>query len=78
MFAVGHLDAEPDGETSRVAAAADQHAGVVYLPPAYTADLDLSPLAPGDDVIVRGMGLACVDLVALVTEGAKRTVRTRP
>jgi hypothetical protein len=68
VFAIGHLDAELDGETAGVAASAAD-AGVVYLPPAYTADVDLSPLAPGEDVIVRGMGLACVDLVALVTEG---------
>jgi uncharacterized NAD(P)/FAD-binding protein YdhS len=68
VFAIGHLDAEPDGETARVAASAAD-ASVVYLPPAYTAELDLSALVPGEDVIVRGIGLACVDLVALVTEG---------
>lgn len=39
------------------------------MPPAYTADADLSRLAPGADVIVRGMGLAAVDLVVLLTQG---------
>ena len=44
-------------------------AGLTYVPPAFTADADLSALAPGQDVIVRGMGLAAVDLVVLLAEG---------
>ena len=68
VLALGHLDARPTGESARLAsyAAANE---LRYLPPAYTADLDLSGLEPGAEVIVRGLGLAFVDLVVLLTEG---------
>ncbi len=75
VLALGHLDAEPDrgqGELSSFAAA---H-GLVHLPPAYTADCDLSALRPGEPVIVRGFGLAFVDLMVLLTEGRGGTYRT--
>ncbi|EXG79353.1 FAD/NAD(P)-binding protein [Cryptosporangium arvum] len=68
VLALGHLDARPTGESARLAAYADAH-GLTYVPPAYTADLDLSALKPGQDVLVRGLGLAFVDLVVLLTEG---------
>jgi len=68
VLALGHLDAEPTGEPARLAAYAEAH-GLTYVPPAYTADLDLSALEPGQDVLVRGLGLAFVDLVVLLTEG---------
>ncbi|GAA0263199.1 FAD/NAD(P)-binding protein [Cryptosporangium japonicum] len=68
VLALGHLDAEPTGESARLATYADEH-GLTYIPPAYTADLDLSALKPGQDVLVRGIGLAFVDLVVLLTEG---------
>ncbi|MZD04623.1 adenylate cyclase [Streptomyces sp. SID5785] len=64
----GHLDAEPDDEQRELSAYADRH-GLVHLPPDFTADSDLSRLAPGQDVIVRGFGLAFVDLMVLLTEG---------
>ncbi len=50
------------------AARAARH-GLTYLPTAYTADVDLSVLAPGEDVLVRGAGLAFVDLAVLLTSG---------
>ncbi|SHN01676.1 FAD/NAD(P)-binding protein [Cryptosporangium aurantiacum] len=68
VLALGHLDAEPTGETARLAQYARAH-DLTYVPPAYTADLDLAPLQPGQDVLVRGLGLAFVDLVVLLTEG---------
>ncbi|MFG1920537.1 FAD/NAD(P)-binding protein [Cryptosporangium sp. NPDC048952] len=68
VLALGHLDAEPTGEAARLAAYAEDH-GLTYVPPAYTADLDLSALKPDQDVLVRGIGLAFVDLVVLLTEG---------
>lgn len=76
VYALGHNGREPDGETrDLLIAAAD--AGVTYVPPSFTADADLSVLGPGDDVIVRGMGLAAVDAVVLLTEGrGGRFVRT--
>ncbi|RKE21111.1 FAD/NAD(P)-binding domain-containing protein [Streptomyces sp. TLI_171] len=68
VLALGHLDSAPGPETAEARAFAARH-GRSYLPPAFTADSDLSGLAPGERVIVRGLGLAFVDLVALLTEG---------
>ncbi|GHJ29382.1 adenylate cyclase [Streptomyces hygroscopicus subsp. sporocinereus] len=68
VLALGHLDAEPDAEQRALAAFAADH-GLVHLPPEFTADSDLSGLRPGEPVIVRGLGLAFVDLVVLLTEG---------
>ncbi len=68
VLALGHLDAEPDDEQRELAAYAREH-GLVHLPPDFTADSDLSRLAPGEPVLVRGFGLAFVDLMVLLTEG---------
>ena len=68
VLAQGHLDAHAtpaEQDVARRSAAA----GLTYLPTGYTADLDLSRLAPGEDVLVRGAGLAFVDLVVLLTSG---------
>ncbi|MEU6776192.1 FAD/NAD(P)-binding protein [Streptomyces sp. NPDC046759] len=68
ILAIGHLDAEPDAEQAELGAYAREH-GLVHLPPDFTADSDLSPLGPGEPVLVRGFGLAFVDLMVLLTEG---------
>ncbi|MET7437458.1 FAD/NAD(P)-binding protein [Streptomyces sp. NPDC004082] len=68
VLTLGHLDAEPESEQRALSAYADAH-GLVHLPPDFTADSDLSALAPGEPVLVRGFGLAFVDLVVLLTEG---------
>ncbi|MDQ1123762.1 FAD/NAD(P)-binding protein [Microbacterium trichothecenolyticum] len=68
VYALGHNGREPVGETVELIDAAAR-AGLTYVPPAFTADADLSVLAPGDDVIVRGMGLAAVDAIVLLAEG---------
>ncbi|MFG3369144.1 FAD/NAD(P)-binding protein [Streptomyces sp. NPDC090032] len=68
ILAQGHLDAELDEEQRELSAYAREH-GLVHLPPDFTADSDLSALAPGEDVLVRGFGLAFVDLMVLLTEG---------
>ncbi|MFH8734967.1 FAD/NAD(P)-binding protein [Streptomyces sp. NPDC017964] len=68
ILAQGHLDAELDEEQLELSAYAHEH-GLVHLPPDFTADSDLSALAPGEDVLVRGFGLAFVDLMVLLTEG---------
>jgi hypothetical protein len=68
VLASGHLDATPtDAERELVDRAAEL--GLRYLPPEQTTDSDLSVIAPGEIVIVRGMGLAFVDLVVLLFEG---------
>ncbi|GJF22971.1 MULTISPECIES: FAD/NAD(P)-binding protein [Streptomyces] len=68
VLTLGHLDAEPDDEQRDLAAYARTH-GLVHLPPDFTADSDLSGLRPGEPVLVRGFGLAFVDLMVLLTEG---------
>jgi hypothetical protein len=68
VLASGHLDATPtDEELALVARAAGL--GLRYLPPEQTTDSDLSMIEPGATVIVRGMGLAFVDLMVLLFEG---------
>ncbi|MEV5956412.1 FAD/NAD(P)-binding protein [Streptomyces sp. NPDC051987] len=68
VLALGHLDAELDPEQQALAAHAEAH-GLLHLPPDFTADSDLSALRPGEPVLVRGFGLAFVDLMVLLTEG---------
>ncbi|MBW0119419.1 FAD/NAD(P)-binding protein [Pseudonocardia abyssalis] len=68
VLASGHLDATPTADEVAIATRAAEH-GLRYLPPEQTTDSDLSVLAPGETVIVRGMGLAFVDLVVLLFEG---------
>ncbi|WP_326764779.1 FAD/NAD(P)-binding protein [Streptomyces sp. NBC_01591] len=65
---IGHLDAEPEPEQVELADFADRH-GLVHLPPDFTADTDLTEVPAGEPVIVRGFGLAFVDLMVLLTEG---------
>jgi hypothetical protein len=67
VLALGHLDAAPAPEEARLAEFARTH-GLRYVPPAYTADLDLSAIEPAEPVLLRGFGLAFVDLVVLLTE----------
>ncbi|GAA2808650.1 FAD/NAD(P)-binding protein [Streptomyces showdoensis] len=68
VLALGHLDAHPDERQRELADFADRH-GLVHLPPDFTADTDLSALPAGEPVLVRGFGLAFVDLMVLLTEG---------
>jgi hypothetical protein len=68
VLALGHLDREPiDGEAQLATFA--QRWDLYYLPPAYTADADLSGIAPDSTVVLRGLGLAFIDLMVLLTEG---------
>ncbi len=68
VYAVGHNGREPAEQTAALSAEATR-AALTYVPPDFTADADLSALAPDEDVIVRGMGLAAIDLVVLLAEG---------
>jgi uncharacterized NAD(P)/FAD-binding protein YdhS len=68
VLAQGHLDAHATPAERAVATRAAD-AGLSYLPTGYTADLDLSQLLPGEDVLVRGAGLAFIDLMVLLTSG---------
>ncbi|GAA2870438.1 FAD/NAD(P)-binding protein [Streptosporangium fragile] len=64
----GHGDVTPTREESALAVQAAR-SGLRYLPTGYTADLDLDGIPGGEPVIVRGMGLAFVDLMVLLTSG---------
>ncbi|MCX4551976.1 FAD/NAD(P)-binding domain-containing protein [Streptomyces sp. NBC_01500] len=68
VLTVGHLDARPDKEQAGLSDFAARH-GLTHLPPGFTADSDLSVLRAGEPVIVRGFGLAFIDLMVLLTEG---------
>lgn len=68
VLALGHLDAHPDERQRELGDFAARH-GLVHLPPDFTADTDLSALPAGAPVLVRGFGLAFVDLMVLLTEG---------
>jgi hypothetical protein len=68
VLASGHLDAAPTADEQEILARADV-AGLRYLPPEQTTDSDLSVVEPGETVVVRGMGLAFIDLMVLLFEG---------
>ncbi|GAB3158207.1 FAD/NAD(P)-binding protein [Micromonospora sonneratiae] len=68
VLAVGHPDLAPDEEQVGLRDFADRHS-LVHLSPGSPADFDLSGLAPGEPVLVRGLGLAFIDLLTLLTEG---------
>ncbi|MFH9010980.1 FAD/NAD(P)-binding protein [Streptomyces sp. NPDC017943] len=71
----GHLGSAPPAEHRPLAAFARRH-GRFHLPPEFSADADLSGLRPGEHVVVRGLGLAFIDLLVLLTEGRGGTYRT--
>lgn len=85
VLAQGYLDRSPEPDQEKLAEHA-RRTGATYLPPGYTADLDLSALGAGQPVLVRGFGLAFIDLMVLLTQGrggrydtdADGTLRYRP
>ncbi|MFC7766815.1 FAD/NAD(P)-binding protein [Leucobacter soli] len=68
LHALGHNGSQPSAEAIRIGEFAEQH-GLDYVAPAFTADIDLDWVPAGEDVVVRGMGLAAVDLAVLLAEG---------
>ncbi|MFI1438168.1 FAD/NAD(P)-binding protein [Streptomyces fructofermentans] len=66
VLAQGHLPAAPDPGQRRLSAYAGRH-GLRHFPPANPADLDLSRVAPGESVLLRGLGLNFFDHMALLT-----------
>ncbi|MEU6818467.1 FAD/NAD(P)-binding protein [Streptomyces sp. NPDC046860] len=68
VLALGHLPARPDPGTRGLADFAATH-GLTYLPPANPADHDLTGIAPGQPVLLRGLGLNFFDHLALLTLG---------
>ncbi|MGW1620546.1 FAD/NAD(P)-binding protein [Streptomyces sp. NPDC002172] len=68
VLAQGHLPATASTTERRLAAHAARH-GLRHIPPANPADVDLTPLAPGEPVLLRGLGLNFFDHLALLTTG---------
>ncbi|MFJ1994086.1 FAD/NAD(P)-binding protein [Streptomyces asiaticus] len=68
VLAQGHLPTATDATERRYAAHAERH-GLRYYPPANPADVDLSLIAPGEPVLLRGLGLNFFDHMALLTAG---------
>ncbi|MFF1699820.1 FAD/NAD(P)-binding protein [Streptomyces sp. NPDC058257] len=68
VLAQGHLPAVGDERQERLAAHAARH-GLRHIPPANPADVDLSAVAPGERVLLRGLGLNFFDHMALLTQG---------
>jgi uncharacterized NAD(P)/FAD-binding protein YdhS len=68
VLAQGYLDRSLADDEADLEIAAGA-AALTYLPPGYTADIDLSPLRAGERVLVRGFGLAFIDLMVLTCEG---------
>ncbi|MER6343840.1 FAD/NAD(P)-binding protein [Streptomyces sp. NPDC001595] len=68
VLAQGHLPVAADPEQRRLASYAARH-GLRHVPPANPADTDLSGVAPGEPVLLRGLGLNFFDHMALLTTG---------
>jgi uncharacterized NAD(P)/FAD-binding protein YdhS len=68
IYALGHTGTAPSPQHTALGGFAARH-GLHYVGPDFTADADTSAIAAGEAVIVRGMGLAAVDLTVLLTEG---------
>ncbi|TLS47254.1 FAD/NAD(P)-binding protein [Streptomyces montanus] len=66
ILAQGHLPTVADQTQQHLTEYADRH-GLRHIPPANPADLDLAPLAPGEPVLLRGLGLNFFDHMALLT-----------
>ncbi|MFC8662498.1 FAD/NAD(P)-binding protein [Streptomyces sp. NPDC057199] len=77
VLAQGHLPAVADRAQQRLAAYADRH-GLRHVPPANPADLDLSSVAPGETVLLRGLGLNFFDHMALLTTARGGRFRRTP
>ncbi|MGX1561722.1 FAD/NAD(P)-binding protein [Streptomyces sp. NPDC055506] len=68
VLAQGHLPAVADPAGRRLAAHAARH-GLRHIPPANPADVDLTSIAAGEPVLLRGLGLNFFDHTALLTTG---------
>lgn len=68
IYSFGHLGSEATGEARYFSDFAAMK-GAKYLPPSYTADVDLGTFDGGSEIIVRGLGLVAIDLIVLMTLG---------
>ncbi|MDQ0757401.1 putative NAD(P)/FAD-binding protein YdhS [Streptomyces canus] len=68
VLAQGHVPARPTRTERELAGFAARH-GLTYVSPANPADVDLSGIRPGENVLLRGLGLNFFDYMTLLTQG---------
>lgn len=68
LLAQGNVEVDPGLQERRTATEAAAR-GLDYLPPASTADAPLDRVPAGEPVLVRGLGLAFIDAMVLLTSG---------
>ncbi|GAA4003649.1 hypothetical protein GCM10022384_57820 [Streptomyces marokkonensis] len=68
VLAQGHTPTTADAAERELPAFASRN-GLVHIAPSSPADVDLSRIAPGQTVLVRGLGLNFFDCMALFTQG---------
>ncbi len=68
VLAQGHLPHRLTSREARAASLSRIH-GLTYVTPANPADVDLGPVEPGGNVLLRGLGLSFFDYMALLTVG---------
>ncbi|MEO3977691.1 FAD/NAD(P)-binding protein [Streptomyces sp. CAU 1734] len=68
VLAQGHVPSDPLPAERELALHAEK-ADLAYYPPGNPADLDLSGIAPGENVLLRGLGLNFFDHMTLLTSG---------
>jgi hypothetical protein len=68
VLAQGHVPAQLTDSERELTGFAARH-GLTYLAPANPADADLSGIEPGQNVLLRGLGLNFFDYLALFTHG---------
>jgi uncharacterized NAD(P)/FAD-binding protein YdhS len=79
VLAQGHVGMVPTAEERRLAGfAAASGARAKYQPPSNPADVDLGFIAPGELVMLRGMGLNFFDYLELLTTGRGGRFFRRP
>ncbi|MEV0118502.1 FAD/NAD(P)-binding protein [Streptomyces sp. NPDC050844] len=77
VLAQGHLPSAGDQAGRPLADHAARH-GLRHIAPANPADVDLSAIAPGERVLLRGLGLNFFDHMALLTQGRGGRFVTAP
>ncbi|HEY5832488.1 FAD/NAD(P)-binding protein [Streptomyces sp.] len=76
VMAQGHLPSHPSPREARTASLARIH-HLTYIPPGNPADHDLSEVKPGENVLLRGLGLNFFDYMTLFTAGRGGRYETR-
>ncbi|KAJ4397819.1 hypothetical protein N0V93_002056 [Gnomoniopsis smithogilvyi] len=68
VLAQGHVPLQVDSQLQQLTMYAKAN-GLNHIQPVNPADVDLSCIAPGDSVLLRGLGLNFCDFMALLTTG---------